>query len=217
VQLAHDNPLGPIDHEGPVLGHQRDFAEVNLLLLHVLDRTCTGSAGPHPNDQLDSNLEGGGIRHAPLVALVDRILRLAEAVAHEFERGCLVEILDGEDRAEDALQTGVSAFARWQRPLQEFFIRAFLDFDEVGNFDDLLDPPKASPKTQIIRYLRTHCDSLVPPTRPTSTPPSPQPLRSSSSCPQPAPWAPLPSPASVRRQPGPWLPSGRDPSTRGRP
>ena len=37
VELADDDALGAVDDEGAVLGHQRDFAEVDLLLLHVAD------------------------------------------------------------------------------------------------------------------------------------------------------------------------------------
>ena len=35
VQLAHDDALGAVDDERTVLGHQRDLAEVDLLLLDV--------------------------------------------------------------------------------------------------------------------------------------------------------------------------------------
>jgi hypothetical protein len=38
VQLADDDALGPVDDERAVLGHQRDLAEVDLLLLDVADR-----------------------------------------------------------------------------------------------------------------------------------------------------------------------------------
>ncbi len=37
VQLRDDDALGTVDDEGAVLGHQRDFAQIDLLLLHVLD------------------------------------------------------------------------------------------------------------------------------------------------------------------------------------
>src|SRR5204863_8432516 len=38
VQLAHDHALGAVDHERAVARHERDLAEVDLLLLDVLDR-----------------------------------------------------------------------------------------------------------------------------------------------------------------------------------
>ena len=38
VQLADDDALGAVDDEGAVVGHQRDLAEVDLLLLDVADR-----------------------------------------------------------------------------------------------------------------------------------------------------------------------------------
>ncbi len=38
VQLRDDDALGAVDDERAVVGHQRQFAEVDLLLAHVLDR-----------------------------------------------------------------------------------------------------------------------------------------------------------------------------------
>src|SRR3546814_3520524 len=37
VQLRDDDALGAVDDEGAVVGHERDLAHVDLLLLHVLD------------------------------------------------------------------------------------------------------------------------------------------------------------------------------------
>jgi hypothetical protein len=66
------------------------------------------------------------------VALVDVVLGLLEVVAHELERARLVEVLDGEDRLEDPLQTGVVPLLGRPLGLQELVVRAFLDGDEVG-------------------------------------------------------------------------------------
>src|SRR5690606_23691607 len=37
VQLGNDHPLGTVDDEGTVLGHERNFAHVHFLLFDVLD------------------------------------------------------------------------------------------------------------------------------------------------------------------------------------
>ena len=37
VKLAHHDTLCAVDDEGPVLGHERDLTEVDLLLLDVAD------------------------------------------------------------------------------------------------------------------------------------------------------------------------------------
>ena len=38
VQLGDDDALGAVDDEGAVVGHERQFAHVDFLLLDVLDR-----------------------------------------------------------------------------------------------------------------------------------------------------------------------------------
>ena len=91
----------PLTMNVPLLGHQRDLAEVDLLLLHVLDRAHAALGIDVPDDELDRHLERRGEGHAALMALVDVVLRLAERVAHELERGGLVEVLDREDGLED--------------------------------------------------------------------------------------------------------------------
>ena len=46
VQLADDDALGAVDDERAVVAHQRDVAEVDLLLLDVADRLDARSRGP---------------------------------------------------------------------------------------------------------------------------------------------------------------------------
>ena len=97
VQLADDDALGAVDDEGAVLRHQRDLAEVDLLLLHVADRLRAGLFVRVPDHQADDDLDRRGERHAALAALVDVVLRLVEVVADELERRGLAEVLDRED------------------------------------------------------------------------------------------------------------------------
>ena len=82
VQLRDDDALGAVDDEGAVLGHQRDVAEVDLLLLDVADGLDAGLGVLVPDHQADRHLQRHGVGHAALLALVDVVLQLqADGVA----------------------------------------------------------------------------------------------------------------------------------------
>src|SRR5207249_4945579 len=76
VQLADDDALGAVDDERAVLRHQRDVAEVDLLLLDVADGLDAGFRVLVPDDEPDGDLERHGVGHAALLALVDVVLQL---------------------------------------------------------------------------------------------------------------------------------------------
>ena len=76
VQLADDDALGAVDDERAVLGHQRDVAEVDLLLLDVADGLHPGLRVLVPDHEPDGDLERHGVGHAALLALVDVVLQL---------------------------------------------------------------------------------------------------------------------------------------------
>ena len=154
VELRDDDSLRPVHHEGAVPGHERDLAEVDLLLLHVLDRTDTAVRVDVPDDELDGHLERGGVCHAPLVTLLDIVLGLRQRKADELERGGLVEVLDGEDGLEDRLQALVLTLLGRNVLLQELLVRAALDLDQVRDVDDLLDAAERAPGAQVIRHTR---------------------------------------------------------------
>ena len=82
VQLADDDALGAVDDEGAVLRHQRDVAEVDLLLLDVADGLDARLGVLVPHHEADRHLERHGVGHAALLALVDVVLQLqADRVA----------------------------------------------------------------------------------------------------------------------------------------
>ena len=82
VQLGNDDALGAVDDEGAVVGHQRNFAEEDLLLLDVADGLGAGFGILVENGQPDGHLERGGIGHAALFALGHVVLQLqADRVA----------------------------------------------------------------------------------------------------------------------------------------
>jgi len=132
VKLGDDHPLGPVDDEGAVLGHDRDFPEVDLLLLHVADRLR--ALGVVPGDEADRHLERRGVRHAPGQALLNVVLRLLEGVPHEFQRSRVVEVLDREDRVEHRLQADVVPLFCLDVRLEKAFEGLLLYLDQIGNF-----------------------------------------------------------------------------------
>src|SRR5262249_16596589 len=82
MELADDDALGAVDDERAVLGHQRDVAEVDLLLLDVADGLDAGLGILVPDHEADRHLQRHGVGHAALLALVDVVLQLeADGVA----------------------------------------------------------------------------------------------------------------------------------------
>ncbi len=76
VQLRNDDALGPVDDEGAVVGHQRNFTEEDLLLLDVADRLGAGFGVLVINRQPDGYLERRRVGHAALFALGHVVFQL---------------------------------------------------------------------------------------------------------------------------------------------
>src|SRR5438874_6218965 len=102
VQLRDDDALGAVDDEGAVLRHQRDVAEVDLLLLDVADRLDARLRILVPDDEADRHLERHGVGHAALLALVDVVLQLqADGVAADIADVAAGLVRLAAPRAED--------------------------------------------------------------------------------------------------------------------
>src|SRR5262249_26101041 len=69
VQLADDDTLGPIDDEGTVLSHQRNFTEVDFLLFDVADRLRAGIGILIENREADDHFQRRGISHSAVLAV----------------------------------------------------------------------------------------------------------------------------------------------------
>src|SRR6267142_4213173 len=76
VQLRDDDALGAVDDERAVVRHQRDVAEVDLLLLDVADGLDAGLGILVPDDETDRDLQRHRVGHAALLALVHVVLQL---------------------------------------------------------------------------------------------------------------------------------------------
>src|SRR5262249_23585797 len=122
MQLADDDALRSVDDERAVVGHERDLAEEDLLLLDVTDRLRPGLLVGIPDDEAHDHLDRRRERHAALAALVHVVLRLVQAVGDELERRGLREVLDREDALEDALQADVLTLLERDVLLEELLI-----------------------------------------------------------------------------------------------
>jgi hypothetical protein len=134
VELGDDHALGAVDDERPLIGHDRDFPEIDLLLLDVPN--ALRPFGGVPGHEPDRDLERSRVAHAPLQALLHVVFGLFERVAHELQRGGVVEVLDRKDRVEDRLQSDVLTLLRGHARLQEAFEGLALDLDQSGNLED---------------------------------------------------------------------------------
>ncbi len=131
VHLGDDHPLGAVDDKGALVGHERDVAHVDVLLLDVLDRARAGFLVGLEHDQPQLHLQRRGVGHVALDAFLDVVLRVLELVGHVFEHRALVEILDREDGLEHRLDALVLAHARTDLALQELFVGGPLNLDQV--------------------------------------------------------------------------------------
>ena len=139
VQLAHHYPLGAIDDEGAVLGHQRQGAEIDLLLLDVPDGLDFGVRTQIMDHQAHPYLYGHFKSHAPLLAFVDVVLGISQSVLDELQRAHAAKIPDGEDALEHSLEAVDRARSRFHVFLQEAMIGLFLHLNEIRNVHHSLD------------------------------------------------------------------------------
>ena len=144
-ELADDNALGAVDDEGALLGHQREIAHEDFLLLH-LARLSVYQANHHA--------KGSGIVYVPLLAFGNAVLRvlLVDCVTDEFEHEAFGKILDRRD-VRKRLAEAV---------LNELAVRILLNLDKVGHLEDLVDLGKA-PACQLPRFcFMQHFSPLTP-------------------------------------------------------
>src|SRR5271167_3439021 len=139
MHLRDDDALGAVDHEGAVVGHERNVAHVDILLFDVLDRLGAGLFVDIEHDEAQRHLERRRIRHAALAALVDVIFGRFEFVFDELEHGGRGEIRDREYRLEDGLQALVGPAALRLHHQEELIVGRLLDLNEVRHLRDFFD------------------------------------------------------------------------------
>src|SRR5579864_4950283 len=142
VHLRDDHALGAIDDERAVVGHERNVAHVDVLLLDILDRARAGLLVDIEDDKAQRHLERRSVSHAALAAFIDVIFRRLELVADEFELGGVGEVGDREHRLEHRLQALVGTPASGLLDEQELVVRCLLNLNEVRHLCDFLDLTK---------------------------------------------------------------------------
>jgi hypothetical protein len=129
VQLGDDDPLRAVHDEGPVVGHQRHLAEIDLLLTDFLDDLLGGGRALLVVDhQAHLDPQRGCVGQAAELALLDVEHRLAEAIADELEGG----VARVADDREDALECGMQPDILAALILPAFQGRVFLQEFLVG-------------------------------------------------------------------------------------
>jgi len=121
VQLTDNDTLGPVDDERSGVGHQRDLAEVDLLLFDVAHDALATLAGV-VDHQLRGHLDWRGVRHAALTAFFDVVFRLFEVVTDEHELARAVEVFDGKDAPEHRLEPDLRPLVRRHGGLEKLVV-----------------------------------------------------------------------------------------------
>src|SRR5262245_3861777 len=180
MHLRYDHPLGAVDDEGAVVGHERDVAHVDILLLDVFHRLGAGLLVDIEHDEAQRHFERRGIGHAALAALVDVVFRGLEFVLDDFEHRRVGKIRDWEHRLEYGLQALVGAAADRLLHQQELVVRRLLNLDEVRHLCDFLDfPEKLANALATCKRLRHLISRVVEPSGRDDSPESRNPSRPS--------------------------------------
>src|SRR4029079_19770445 len=148
-----------VDDKGAGLRHQRNFAEVDLLLLDVAYDALATLAGV-VDHQLRGHLDRRRERHAALATLVDVVLRLLQIVGDVNELARTVEILDREDTTEDLFEAHFFPLARRNVRLQELVVAALLNVDQIRDIDDRVNTTEVRAMSKIRLDLGRHMRNL---------------------------------------------------------
>ncbi len=160
VHLRDDDPLGAVDDEGALVGHERDIAHVDVLLLDVLDGPGAGFFFGFEHDQAQLDLQRRREGHVALDAFLNVVLGLFEFVRDVFEHRALVEILDREDGLEDRLDALVLAHARTDFALEELLVGGALNLDQVRHLHSFGDAAERLPDPLLAGEGLRHVVSL---------------------------------------------------------
>ena len=128
VQLGDDDALGAVDDERAALGHHRDVAHVDLL---VLDEVLLAQAQLH--------VQRHGIGDALADALDLGVLRVADGVGDVLEHQAPVVGLDREDLAEHRLEALGLPLLVGHALLQVVEIGIDLNLDEIRRRNDFFE------------------------------------------------------------------------------
>jgi len=140
MQLGDDDPLCSVDDEGTVVGHQRDLAQIDLLLLDVLDRLVLGVLVIDHQTQFDPQRcrIGGSAK----LALLDVKHWRPEPIIHIFQRRIAGIADDWENGIEGGLQPLIGTLVCWNILLQELAIGVDLDSQQIRDIQNVAPLPE---------------------------------------------------------------------------
>ena len=131
MHLRDDNPFRAIDHEGAVLGHERQFAHVHFLFLDLLGEPVGSGAVLVEQDQPHLDPQRRRIGDAALLTLLDVEGRLAEAVVDILQTRVAGITLDRKDGIQRRMNPPILAPGRRHIELQEIAIGIELDRQQI--------------------------------------------------------------------------------------
>jgi len=111
MQLGDDDTLGAIDDEGAVVGHERQFTEVNLLLAHILDRLLRARGFLVVHHKAHFDAQRCSVGQPTQLALLDVEHRLTEPIADVLEHRVARITGNREHGFERRMQTDVLSAA----------------------------------------------------------------------------------------------------------
>ena len=125
-QLAHDDPLGAVDDEGALGGHQGEIAHEHFLLLHFAGLLV---------DETDGDPQGCGVVHVVFLALLLGVLGLIEIdpIVHELQDELAGIVDDGGDVIENLAKV----------LFQKAVVGILLHLNEIGHAEHFVDLGKA--------------------------------------------------------------------------
>ena len=133
-QLADDGTLGTVGDEGAGIGHERELAHEDLLLLHLAGLLV---------EQPGRDIQGRRIGGVPLLTFFNGVLGvLVQPVIDEFQHQIPGVVLDRGNVMEDLVQ----AFPK------EPVVRVFLDLDEIGHINHFVDTGKTHAGRSAVLY-----------------------------------------------------------------
>ena len=169
MHLRNDDALGAVDDEGAVIGHERDVAHVDILLLDVLHRLGAGLFVDIEHDQPQRHFQRRCVSHAALAALVDVVFRRFEFVFDEFQHRRVGEVRNREHRFEHGLEALVAAAALRLQHHQELVVGRLLNLNEVRHLRDFPDFSEklanALPTDKRLRHYVLSLNRTVRPSR----------------------------------------------------
>jgi len=146
MQLAHHHPFRAVDDKGPVVGHQGQGPEIDILFLDVANGFLAGLLVDVVDHQADHDLQRRLVGHASCQAFLDVVLHLPEAVLHKLQRRRATEVFNGKDTLEDFLESLIAPGFRRDILLQKLIVAFFLHLNQVRDVDDSVNLSERLPQ-----------------------------------------------------------------------